>query len=180
MADGNGKDKTNGAEKRRRASCEGAPEATVNGGAPDEKAPQAAPPRAETAAETAATTTTIATDFDGVDTAGRQEETTGGEASPSPGDRGRESQGWGASSSPGAEKRQEGFALGGTACAGSGSRAPESQGRRGLAAARARAAGTLSSIACRFARPGTEAELPLPLTAGEDGDPVRLRCRGLC
>ncbi|CAM9214212.1 unnamed protein product, partial [Ectocarpus sp. 12 AP-2014] len=42
----------------------------------------------------------------------------------------------------------------------------------GLAAARARAARTLSRIACRYARPGTEAELPLPLTAGEDGDPV--------
>lgn len=42
-----------------------------------------------------------------------------------------------------------------------------------LASARARAARTLERIACGYARPGREAELPLPLTSGEDGDPVR-------
>ncbi|CAN0099168.1 unnamed protein product [Scytosiphon promiscuus] len=43
---------------------------------------------------------------------------------------------------------------------------------KGLEIARERAARTLTRIACRYARPGTEAELPLPLTTGEDGDPV--------
>lgn len=39
-----------------------------------------------------------------------------------------------------------------------------------LASARACAVRTLERIACRFARPGTEAELPLPLRVSEDGD----------
>lgn len=45
--------------------------------------------------------------------------------------------------------------------------------RDSLASARARAAKTLSRMACRYARPGTGAELPLPLAPEEDGDPVR-------
>lgn len=61
-----------------------------------------------------------------------------------------------------------------------GGRESESERRGRLEAALLRAASTLASIACRFARPGTEAELPLPLTAGEDGDPVRVHARLLC
>ena len=43
-----------------------------------------------------------------------------------------------------------------------------------LASARARAADTLERIACGYVRPGREAQLPVPLTSGEDGDPVRV------
>lgn len=42
----------------------------------------------------------------------------------------------------------------------------------GLASIRARAARTLRRISCCFARPGEEPELPLPLAAGPEGDPV--------
>lgn len=44
-----------------------------------------------------------------------------------------------------------------------------------LAAARGRAAKALRRITCRYATPGAEAELPLPLAAGPEGDPVRVQ-----
>ena len=191
MTDGNGEGSANGPQERRRAPCEGGP-ASVKGGATENggggggsgagssgKAAQATPQRATAtaaaAASAAASAATIDTVIDGA-TAGRQEAIVGEGASPSQGSRRREARGVWATSSLGSGEGQQGSSpLGGSACAGLRSRGRESESERwrGLEAARARAAGTLSSVACRFARPGTEAELPLPLTAREDGDPVR-------
>ena len=195
MTDGNGEGSANGPQERRRAPCEGGP-ASVKGGATENggggggsgagssgKAAQATRQRATAAAaaaaaaaSAAASAATIDTAIDGA-TAGRQEAIVGEGASPSQGSRRREARGVWATSSLGSGEGQQGSSpLGGSACAGLRSRGRESESERwrGLEAARARAAGTLSSVACRFARPGTEAELPLPLTAREDGDdPVR-------
>lgn len=56
---------------------------------------------------------------------------------------------------------------------GSGSKTEDyGRGTWSLASARARAVRTLERIACRFARPGTEAELPLPLRLSGDGEGV--------
>lgn len=84
----------------------------------------------------------------------------------------------------GCERDRQRSGSGAVAAAGRRGRQPGGRDERGgggrLAAARARAVRTLSRIACHYARPGTEAELPLPLTAGEDGDPVGLCCACFC
>lgn len=124
----------------------------VGSGAPDVGAPAAAPSEASSTA-TATSTSPASAAISAVGGYGCE--------------RDRQRSGSGAVAPAGTRGRQPG-------------RRDERGGGGGLASARARAARTLSRIACRYARPGTEAELPLPLTAGEDGDPVGLRRACFC